>query len=142
VRTHAKRFWYRIGRRGCVLLFLGLLDALFGYSFLVSPMLSSIKIDYLLPYVVWGWIWVIAGVACLAFCPARVDRVAFALEAAVMSAWGLVSGYIWATQHAPRLWVSAVIWLAFAGLILIISSWPESPEIHVMREVLYRKGGS
>lgn len=134
------RVWYRIGRRGAVLTFLGLLDALFGYSFLVSPMLSSIKIDYLLPYAFWGWTWIAAAAVCFAFCAARIDRAAFALEAAVMSAWGLVSGYIWVTQHIPRLWVSAVIWLAFAGLILIISSWPESQEIHVVREALYRKG--
>ena len=137
----AQRIWYRIGRRGATLIFLGVLDVLFGYSFLVSPRISVTKINYLLPYTTWGWIWLTAGIVCFVFAPARVDRGAFAIAALVKSAWGLVNGYIWLTTHVPRLWISAVIWLAFAGLILIISSWSESPEIHLARKHLLKKSG-
>lgn len=133
--------WYRIGRRGATLIFLGLLDVLFGYSFIVAPATTTRGINYLLPYAVWGWVWIAAGIVCFVLAPAHVDRAAFALAALVMSAWGLANGYVWLTQDIPRLWVSAVIWLAFAGLILIISSWPESAEIHIVRKALTRKGG-
>ena len=127
------RVRYRIGRRGSVLLFFFVLDVLFGYSFLAEPASFANKADLLLSYYAWGWIWIGVGIICLISAPMKSDRVAYACASAIKTAWALASGYAWIKDGIPRLWVSVVIWLAFAGLVLIISSWPESFETHQVR---------
>lgn len=116
----------KTGYRGKYLSFLALLDLAYGYSLLTSPAALT-KTDLVLPYKVWGVLWVAAGCVCVAGAFMTVDRVAFACAALVKTAWSGVFFYLAVAGSSPfqRAWVGAVIWLAFAATTLMIASWPE-----------------
>jgi hypothetical protein len=116
----------RIGRRGSYLLFLALLDVLFGWSLYTEPGILTKVYNLVLPVEAWGVIWFLVGIACLIQAFARQDRIAFTLAVALKIAWASVTLYSWLTlPTVPREWVSAIIWYAFAGITGIVSYWPE-----------------
>lgn len=86
----------RLGRRGEVLIILGIGKVVWGVGYIVDPppargleMLTSIC-----PLQSWAWLWILAGVVtgCSAFLPAGRDR------------WGFVAALVpptvWATAYA------------------------------------------
>ena len=128
VRRSARKVVRRVGRRGAFLAFLAVLDVAYGWSlYVVSP--AHRVYDLLLPWQAWGIIWLSVGAVCAIGAVLRTgaDRVAFALAAALKTFWGLVFVRVWLYDHVPRGWVSVVIWLAFAAVVLLVSSWPEPP---------------
>jgi hypothetical protein len=122
----------RIGRRGAALLFFALLDLLYGLS-LASPdpqvrLSPSVAfIAHVAPLPAWAALWAAVGVACLAGAFVRHDRWAFTAAVALKVLWGVTFLVGWLVAHLERGWVPAVIWLAMAGWVLIIASWPEPP---------------
>lgn len=113
-----------IGRRGAFLLFLTLLDAIFAYS-LVSPVPGTVTQVYpLLPREVWAGLWAAVALICLIGAVTRKDRWAFAAAALLKTAWALRYAYLW-QQGVLQAWLAVVVWLAFAGTVVIISGWPE-----------------
>jgi hypothetical protein len=119
----------RIGRRGVFLLFLALLDGLYGYSFLISPSQVTQGLDLWLSPAGWAAAWLATGAVCAGAAFISRDRLAFGLAALLKAAWGVLQGYLWEAEGLQRGWVGAVIWLAFAGTVLVIASWPEALEI-------------
>ena len=115
----------RAGRRGAFLAFLALLNTAVGYSLLTTPAAQRGTMDLLLPWPVWGWVWVAAGVVCAAGVFARRDWWAFTVAAVLMGAWALLSVDLWLVQGQPRGWVSVVIWVAFALTVRVVAGWPE-----------------
>jgi FtsH-binding integral membrane protein len=127
-----KKLIERAGHRGAFLAFLVLLDWLYGYSILTD----AGPLDHLhlfLPVPVWGWIWIIVGVALATGVFTKHDRFHYGLSATFKTAWAAALINVQLTQHMPRIWISVVIWLAFAALVVVVSSWPESRR-HVLRE--------
>ena len=124
-----RRVARRIGRRGAFLAFLALLDAAYGYSLLETAAAQRRQLDLLLPWQAWGIIWLSTGAACAAGMMLRTgaDRAAFAAAAVLKTCWAAVFVRVWLLDHVPRGWVSVVIWLAFAAVVLLVSSWPEAP---------------
>lgn len=121
----------RVGRRGLFLLFLAVLDIIFGY-FLHSPPPSALRDTFmLLPQEVWAWWWIGTGAACLVGAFMRNDRVPYALGALLLSAWGLRYAYLW-YNDIPFAWVSLTIWLAFAFTVVVVAGWPEPPTRKVL----------
>lgn len=120
------RRWVKrhVGRRGAFLAFLAILDLAYGYSLLATTGPQRL-VNLLLPWQVWGWIWIAVGVVCLSGVPVRVDRVQFAVAATVKAAWGLLYVHVWLIQGLPRGWVSVVVWLTFAFTVVVVSGWPE-----------------
>ena len=118
----------RAGRRGAFLAFLAVLDLSYGYSLFTTAAPQRV-FDLLLPWQAWGVIWLAAGAVCAAGIFARRDRLAFTAAATLMCAWGLLFADIWLVQGYPRGWVSVVVWLAFAGVVLIIAGWPEAVQV-------------
>lgn len=115
----------RVGRRGAFLLFLALLDVLYGYSLLVTPPQGP-GLHLVLSLDVWGWCWVATGIALLLGAFVKRDRVFFALAAFIKSAWAGAWVSVWvADDFYPRAWVSVLIWAAFAAAVLVVASWPE-----------------
>ncbi len=123
----------RVGRRGCTLLFLAILDMLYAYNLHVTAasLLAPVHLGF--PAGVWALIWLAAGLTCLLSVPARVDRVAFTANVMLLLAWGLIYAVAWLHGTVPRGWVNAVIWIALAGLIVVISTWPESVAMTLLR---------
>lgn len=119
-----------VGRRGEFLLFLALLDLLYGLSLLrpAGDGRQSAAARFLvavMPLPAWGALWLAVGVVCLvgAFVPA--DRWAFAAAAALKVLWGAMFLIGWAAGVLERGWVAATIWLVFALVVIRIASWPE-----------------
>ena len=118
---------HRAGRRGAFLLFLAILDVLYGVA-LFDPTSPAHRFDLFLPYPWWAATWVAIGVVCFIGAFVKKDRWAFTLAATLKFSWGLLYSQIWISQGYPYGWVSMVVWLAFAGVVLIIAGWPEEGE--------------
>jgi hypothetical protein len=115
----------RIGHRGAFLLFLALLDFLYGWSLIIAPITP--KMHEVLPFDVWGFIWIAGGFACLVGAFMRMDRVSYGVAAMLKAGWAVAWVKIWwlNSDVIPRAWVSVAIWGAFSGLVVIVSTWPE-----------------
>lgn len=119
------RLWRRVGRRGTVLLFLALLDLLYPIGLAGQPAAARAGYELLAPWQVWAGLWAAAGLVCLAQAFAHRDRMAFTAAVTIKVAWGSTSLAAWTMGVSPRGWLAALVWLAFAGLIAVISTWPE-----------------
>jgi hypothetical protein len=125
------RILHRVGRRGASLLFLALLDLVYSVSLFALPAESRANPTFLflirlMPIWVWAAIWGAVGVACLVQAFMYSDRIAFAAASALKICFGLVYLLGFAVGEVPRGYVSAGIWLAFGGWVMIISTWPEA----------------
>ena len=123
-----KNLGRRIGRRGSYLLFLAMLDILYGYSLIITDRYgaSRTKIDLLLSNKTWSVIWVVVGLICLWQAFVKLDRLAFIAEVNIMTTWGLIMFWSWAfTPTDPYGWISGTIFGGFAMLSAIVSFWPE-----------------
>lgn len=116
----------RIGRRGSFLLFLALLDLIYGYSLVAAVSPASLLPDMGATPLAWGIAWLFVGVVCFVEAFLTVDRLAFTLAVLLKFLWGTAMLASWMlTTTNPHGWLSAAIWLAFAGVTSIISYWPE-----------------
>lgn len=125
-------WWARtVGRRGEFLLFLVLLDLLYGLSLLhpAPEAQRSITIRFItevMPLSWWAGLWLVTGALCLAGALFRRLRGgAYAAAAALKTLWGGMFLFGWMAGAIERGWVAAVIWLVFAAFVVRISSWPE-----------------
>jgi hypothetical protein len=120
------RLAHRIGRRGCYLLFLALLDVFIAYA--MTPFTAVAQLPFYryissyLPLQAWAGIWVGVGVICAVQAFAHRDYVGFAVAVLLKLTWAA----LYLTADIPRGWVVATIWLGFGGVTAIIASWPES----------------
>lgn len=130
----------RIGRRGTVLLFFGWLDVIYAHG-LWFPSETARRAEFyqflakIMP--LWGWsaLWAAVGVACLVHAFKIRDRLGFAAAMFLKVLWGAVAVLSWAIGDVERGYISAAIWLAAAGMLGVISSWPEQPRLD-LRQVL------
>lgn len=119
-----------VGRRGEFLLFLTILDLLYGLS-LLKPAAGARQapttrfLMEVMPLPMWGVLWLVAGLICLAGAFMHGDRLAFACAAALKILWGVMFGLGWMVGVIDRGWVGAVIWLVFALWVIRLASWPE-----------------
>lgn len=114
----------QVGRRGAFLLFLALLDVLYGYSLIATPP-SAVHLDLILSLAAWGWVWLSAGCLLAAGAFVRRDRIFFAIASMLKTAWAGAWAVVWIKDPIPRAWVSVAIWAAFAAIVLVVSTWPE-----------------
>lgn len=124
----------RVGRRGAFLLFLALLDFVYGWS-LVYPTPRSLNnptsmfLVEVLPLGVWACVWLVVGAVCLVFAFSFRDAPGFAAAMALKSMWGLLFLIGWLVADVERGYLSAVVWLAFAGLIALVVPWPDDLKV-------------
>ena len=114
----------RPGRRGAFLAFLAILDFSYGYSLLTTPSPQR-TLDFLLPWEAWAGIWLGTGAVCLTGVLARRDKAQFTVAVTLKLAWGLLYAQLWLAGAAPRGWVAALVWVAFAAAVFLVSGWPE-----------------
>ena len=117
----------RVGRRGCYLLFLALLDFVYGWSLLSQTNLIVSHLDLYAPPMVWAIAWLTVGVVCLIESFLTLDRLAFTMAVLIKFLWGITMILSWAANPAlaPFGWISGSIFLAFCGLTSVVSFWPE-----------------
>jgi hypothetical protein len=133
MRAAARRIVHRVGRRGAVLTFKGIMTLLYGYGLLVQPPVDTRGIQLLLdlmPLHAWAWCWVAAGLCAIvsAWRPTGRDWLGFPAIYFVAAPWALGSLASWGLYNNPRGWVSAAIWGAFCGVAIVVAEWPEPPE--------------
>lgn len=123
--SRAQRLWRRIGRRGVTLLFLALVDLLYPIGLAGSPAAARAGYELLMPWRWWAVLWAATGLLCLVEAFVRWDRVAYMAATAMKLAWGSSALAAWVVGVNPRGWLGALVWMAFGGLIAVISTWPE-----------------
>lgn len=122
-----------LGRRGSVLLVLGLYDLVQGWA-LLNPTQAGVTSgsaaaaawrDHYAPGWFWGSLWVLAGAVLLVQMFMRRDMVGYSCAIAIKVLYGLNSIMSWAFGGVSRAWLLGLVWLAFAGMVAVISGWPE-----------------
>lgn len=126
----AKRILHQAGRRGAFLLFLALIDTAYGYGLLVSPAAGA-SLNLLLPPDVWGVLWLAIGVVCLSGVLKSYDRFQYTCSAVFKTLWALTLTRVWLAQQIPLIWLQAIIWLAFAATVVLISGWHENTLLYI-----------
>lgn len=117
---------HRIGRRGAFLAFLAVLDFAYGYALLSTSVRNLAgQPDFYLSLHTWGWVWTGVGVVCTSGIALRKDVPQFTIAASLKAVWGGLYAAAWLTQSVPKLWISVVVWWAFALTVLLIAGWPE-----------------
>jgi hypothetical protein len=116
----------RVGRRGSYLLFLALLDLVYGWSLIsiANPLLNHIDLG--LSPLTWGIMWAVTGLVCLIEAFATLDRLAFTMAVLLKFLWGttMILSW-WLTATNPYGWIGGTVFLAFAAATAVISFWPE-----------------
>jgi hypothetical protein len=123
----------RVRHRGAILLALAAIDLIYGAGMIRADAetrgLATYRyIGSVLPLPVWGGLWIAVGAVCLVSALRREDRVAYALAVGLKVFWGLVFLLGWLLGEVPRGYVSTAIWLVFACIVLVVSTWPEPAE--------------
>jgi hypothetical protein len=125
----------RLGYRGAFLLFLALVDVVYGW-FLINPTSESQRTSafqwraHIMPPAAWGAIWLTVGIVLLISAFMRQDRIGYALAIALKVGWVFVSAAGGVTGHVEGAWTTVVIWGVFAGLTLLESGRPEPLQTH------------
>ncbi len=125
-----RRLSGRVGHRGAALLFFAFLDLVYAGSLGWAP--PSVRetpayawLTSYLPLWAWAGLWAAVGLLCLVQAFLREDRAAFACESLLNVGWGVLHVAGWLLDVVPRGYVSAAVWLALAGFVQVIASWPE-----------------
>jgi hypothetical protein len=137
VRVHTYRVLSssRLGYRGAFLLFLALVDVVYGW-FLINPTDEARRTSayewrsHIMPPQAWGAIWITVGLVLLISAFMRQDRVGYALAVALKVAWVVVAAAGGASGHVEGAWTTVVIWGVFAGLTVLESGRPEPLQTH------------
>ena|ERR1700744_447843 len=133
MRNLWKRAKYKVGHRGAFLMLFGIAVIFYGLAILFEPSGFLIYPTFILPWHVWMWVWI--GVGCVAMIGAfrRIDRLAFALAAASSALWSFRWFHVVYLAHSSGAWTTAITWLVIAGIVTIISTWPET---HIRYELV------
>lgn len=131
-----RRVARRVGHRGALLILLGTIALLYGVSLVTTPPVPNPPGLRLLLGVMglhgWGATLAAAGaiaVLCAPLPPGR-DWPGFAVLVLVWMPWSLSFLVSWWPAHEnPRGWVSAIVFIAFAGVPAVGATWEEpAPE--------------
>lgn len=120
----------RVGRRGAFLLFLGFVDGVYGWS-LAAPTVEA-RHTATLAYIaqvgpLWAWsaLWCVVGAACFVGAFLRSDRIAYAAATFLKVLFGVTLLGAQVFGHVDRAYVGAAVWLVFAAVVYLVSTWPE-----------------
>lgn len=121
----------RVGRRGSFLLFLALIDFVYGWSLLSAANPNVTAINLFPSVIAWGIAWTIVGLVCLVQAFATIDRLAFIMAVLIKFLWGAVMMWAWFNGANPLGWISATVFWGFAVLTSIVSFWPEQRRFRI-----------
>ena len=117
--------WPCIGRRGSCLLIVGVADFFHaGYmATLRQPGRVYQWYASLIPLNVWAAMWALTGMACVIYAFRRHDRIGYDAAIGIKVIWLFTSLAGILFDGVPLIW--AVVWVALAALVWVISGWPE-----------------
>lgn len=117
---------YRVGHRGAFLLFLTLLDLLYGFA-MVTNQVSDVPITFL-SWHEWGMLWMAAGVFIFTGVASKVDKAQYTVAIILKTAWAAALIVDSWDNHIVGGWVDAAVWGMVVAVVFLISSWPEPPK--------------
>lgn len=121
---------HRVGRRGTFLLFLAMLDWIYAYS-LAYPTPAAVStptytfLSHIMPLDVWASLWAVVGTVCLVYAFRYRDAPGYAAAMFIKILWAMTFFLGWLFVGVERGYLSTAIWGAFAGVLAIISTWPD-----------------
>lgn len=123
----------RVRHRGAILLALAAIDLIYGVGMIEADAetrgLATYRyIGSVLPLPWWGGLWAAVGIVCLVSAFRKGDRIAYGCAVGLKVFWGLTFLLGWTLGEVPRGYVSTAIWLVFACVVLVVSTWPEPAE--------------
>ncbi len=129
--TPSTKIIHRIGRRGAFLIFLAMLDLIYGYS-LAFPTVAATNspgllfLASILSLKLWALLWATIGVICFVFAFKRKDAPGYASAMFLKILWAIIFLLGWLFAGIERGYLSTVIWGTFAGILGLIATWPDS----------------
>lgn len=131
-RRIVRRLGRTLGRRGAFLLSFGMVWGLIGYGQVTSPQPDQRGLHLLLdrvPLVVWGWLWITAGLVAIvsAFLPQGSDRFGFFALSLIVLPWLISYFMAWLQGTFPRGWIAAALYSGLAVGIMVVAGWGEPP---------------
>jgi hypothetical protein len=123
-----------IGRRGACLMIFGFVPFAIGGALFVQP--TGVKgqsrgipvLDQIAPAACWSVIWMALGAAAFlcAFATRRGTGFGYVLAFLLPLVWGASYLVSWLLGELVTGWISAVIYLGYSLLVMIISGWDEA----------------
>lgn len=113
-----------VGRRGAGLLILAAGDVAYGTALLAGYAPLTVATD-LAPAATWGTAWIIIAILLTAGAFSPADQLAYALSALAKFSWAALIFADQGEHHTRGGWGPAVPWLTLAGLVILMSGWPE-----------------
>jgi hypothetical protein len=131
-RRIVRRLGIQLGRRGAFLLSFGTVWALIGYGQISSPQPDQRGLHLLLdrvPLVVWGWLWITAGLVAIASAWLRQgsDRFGFFALSLIVTPWLISYLVAWLQGTFPRGWIASALYAGLAIGIMVVAGWGEPP---------------
>jgi hypothetical protein len=139
----------RLGRRGLMLLLLGLAYTSIGFGFVLIPQerFSAPGAGGLLQVLdsPWfGFLWIAGGVVACAsgFVRARTGHDAIGFNGLVVPAFVWSAFYTWSflanvttggELGRPSAWIAAVVYAALTAIVLFLARWPDPDDPHAAR---------
>lgn len=128
-----------MGRRGAVLIVLGLVDFVYGWVRLIHPGPGSPappdSLAQLLPFlppteavVAWGLAWWVTGVFCVVNAFRLSDRWGFGMAMGIKVTWSAANLVAW-IEGVPNSAAATTVWVLAAWMVFVIAGWPEYPPL-------------
>jgi hypothetical protein len=135
IRTYRILSSTRLGYRGAFLLFLAVIDLVYGW-FLINPTPEQTRTsqfvwrDHIMPTEAWGVIWLSVAVVLVISAFMNQDRIGYAVAIALKVGWAFIAAMSGLTGHAQGSWTTVAIWGGFAGLTIMESGRAEPLHTH------------
>ncbi len=118
------------------LLFIGLLSVVTSFGVFAAPSTTQTEaLGRLVPLPVWGVMWATTALLCIVEAFSPIDWHAYIAAFTSTMMWSALYFTSWAMGIVDRGWSGGAIYLGFATVIAVVSTWPE-PVDH--RQILAR----
>jgi peptidoglycan/LPS O-acetylase OafA/YrhL len=135
IRTYRVLSSTRLGYRGAFLLFLAIIDVIYGW-FLINPTPEQSRTtqfiwrDHIMPTQAWGVIWICVAIILVVSAFMRQDRIGYAAAIALKVGWAFIAAVAGLTGSVQGAWTTVAIWGGFAALTILESGRPEPLHTH------------
>lgn len=133
----------RIGRRGACLMIFGFIPFSIGGALFVSPRAEGGRprtipvLAQAAPAEFWSIVWTILGLAVMAcaFGTHRADRFGYVMAYSLPLFWSSAYVVSWLQGDLVTGWISALVYLGYCLLVVVIAGWDEPIPIELLTEI-------
>lgn len=115
----------RLGRRGAVLLLVGLLWTALGVEFAAGARAVPLSALQWWGPAWWGALWIVGGVICMASAWTTRDEAGYAVAVSLSATWSVFWFFSFLSLQVESLLALSLNWLFTTGVLLVILGWRE-----------------